>query len=82
MSKYMDHTPITVEPRLHAIMKERGITQLKLAEMSGVSQAAISRFDKNDKHVDWHVFAIADALNLDVKDLFIVRKNEKQNTEK
>jgi len=37
-----------VKPRLNVLMKERGLTQMKLSEMSGVPQTSISRFDRNN----------------------------------
>jgi transcriptional regulator with XRE-family HTH domain len=63
---------ITVKPSLLPLLKERGITQMQLSEMSGVPQGSISRFDRNDRHVDAHVFAIAKALDVEVEDLFEV----------
>jgi transcriptional regulator with XRE-family HTH domain len=63
---------MTVKPKLMAILKERGITQMQLSELSGVPQGSISRFDRNDRHVDAHVFAIAKALDVKVEDLFEV----------
>jgi DNA-binding XRE family transcriptional regulator len=63
---------LIVTPKLMAVLKEKGITQMQLAEMSGVPQGSISRFDKNERHVDWHMFAIARALDLSVNDLFII----------
>jgi transcriptional regulator with XRE-family HTH domain len=59
-----------VKPKLMAVLKERGLTQMQLSEMSGVPQGSISRFDRNDRHVDTHVFAIAKALDIRVEDLF------------
>jgi transcriptional regulator with XRE-family HTH domain len=61
-----------VKPKLLSVLKERGITQMQLSEMSGVPQASISRFDRNDRHADVHVFAIAKALDVRVEDLFVV----------
>jgi putative transcriptional regulator len=61
-----------VKPKLMAILKERSLTQTQLSEMSGVPQGSISRFDRNDRHVDAHVFAIAKALDVKVEDLFEV----------
>jgi putative transcriptional regulator len=61
-----------VKPKLMAILKERSLTQTQLSEMSGVPQGSISRFDRNDRHVDAHVFAIAKALDVRVEDLFEV----------
>jgi DNA-binding Xre family transcriptional regulator len=61
-----------VKPRLMSILKERSLTQTQLSEMTGVPQGSISRFDRNDRHVDAHVFAIAKALDVKVEDLFEV----------
>jgi transcriptional regulator with XRE-family HTH domain len=61
-----------VKPKLMALLKERGLTQMQLSEMSGVPQGSISRFDRNDRHADVHVFAIAKALDVKVEDLFEV----------
>lgn len=63
---------LTIKPRLLSILKERGITQTQLSDMSGVPQGSISRFDRNESHVDAHVFAIAKALDVKVEDLFEV----------
>jgi transcriptional regulator with XRE-family HTH domain len=63
---------LTVKPRLLSILKERGITQTQLSDMSGVPQGSISRFDRNESHVDAHVFAIAKALDVNVEDMFEV----------
>ncbi len=65
---------IIVKPRLKELLKARNITQVQLSEMTGVPQGTISRFDKNDRHIDWHVFAIARALGIDVEDLFEVHE--------
>lgn len=59
-----------VRPKLIPLLKDKNITQQQLSEMSGVPQGSISRFDKNERHVDWHVFAIARALEVSVEDLF------------
>lgn len=63
---------IVVKPKLSALLKERKITQSSLSSLTGVPQGSISRFDKNESHVDWHVFAIAKALELPIEDLFEV----------
>ncbi|UZN57039.1 hypothetical protein [Bacillus paralicheniformis] len=42
-------------------------------EASGVPQGSISRFDKNERHLDWHVFAIARTLGVNVEELFEVK---------
>lgn len=59
-----------VKPKLNALLKERKITQMQLAEMTGISQGAISRFDRNKQHVDVHLFTIAHVLNVSIEDLF------------
>ncbi|MCP3025393.1 helix-turn-helix transcriptional regulator [Halobacillus sp. A5] len=61
---------INVKPRLNKIMKERKLTQMKLSEMSGVTQGSISRFDNKTRHEASHLFSIAKALNLKIEDLF------------
>lgn len=63
---------LVVTPRLMAVLKEKGVTQTQLSELSGVPQGSISRFDKNERHVDAHVFTIAKALDVSVEDLFEV----------
>jgi len=50
------------------------MTQMQLSEMSGVSQGSISRFDKNSRHEDAHLFAIARALGITIEELFHVEK--------
>ena len=67
---------IKVTPRLSEILRERGITQTQLSEMTGIPQGSISRFDKNDRHVDAHVVAIMRALNVTYDDLFLVESNK------
>lgn len=63
---------IEVTPRLSVILKERGITQTQLSEMSGVPQGSISRFDKNSRHEAAHLFAISRALGVSIEELFQV----------
>ena len=46
------------------------MTQMQLAELTGISQGVISRFDRNRQHVDSHLFAIADALEIKIEELF------------
>ncbi|MER1284892.1 MULTISPECIES: helix-turn-helix domain-containing protein [Bacillus] len=64
---------ITVRPRLTEVMKAKGWKQTPLSEASGVPQGSISRFDKNERHLDWHVFALARALGVNVEELFEVK---------
>jgi transcriptional regulator with XRE-family HTH domain len=61
-----------VRPNLLEILKERGLTQMDLAGMAGIPQAAVSRFDKSMQHSDEHLFRISKALGLRIEDLFKV----------
>jgi len=65
-----------VKPRLGEILDERNMTQTQLSTLSGVPQGSISRFDKNSRHEDEHVFRIARALGIRVEDLFNVRESD------
>lgn len=62
---------VQVKPNLQPLLKKMGITQMQLSQMSGVPQGSISRFDKNSRHEDAHVFSIARALKVPVDKLFI-----------
>ncbi|WP_275444823.1 helix-turn-helix transcriptional regulator [Paenibacillus sp. ACRRX] len=63
-----------VIPRLGEILSERGMTQMELSDLSGVPQGSISRFDKNSRHDDVHLFAIARALGVTIESLFKVKE--------
>lgn len=67
---------LNAAPRLNAVMKAKGWTQVRLSEASGVPQGSISRFDKNSRHEDWHVFSIAKALDVEVDELFEIEDAE------
>lgn len=43
---------------------------MELSQLSGIPQGSISRFDKNTRHEDAHLFAIAKALGLNIEELF------------
>ncbi|WP_069839160.1 helix-turn-helix domain-containing protein [Bacillus sp. F56] len=72
---------LNATPRLHAVMKDKGWTQVRLAEASGVPQGSISRFDKNSRHEDWHVFSIAKALEVEVDELFEIKAATEEDAE-
>nr|WP_274320143.1 endonuclease NucS domain-containing protein [Paenibacillus qinlingensis] len=75
--KYIPTTrPTFVRPVLKEILTDRGITHKKLSEMSGVPQAALSRFDKTHSHNATHMFAIARALNIPVEKLFKIYEEQ------
>ncbi|MEV2280800.1 helix-turn-helix transcriptional regulator [Paenibacillus larvae] len=61
-----------VTPKLNQILKDR--TQMQLSQMTGVPQGSISRFDKNSRHEDAHLFAIARALGITIEELFNVEE--------
>jgi len=62
----------SVTPILSKILRERKITQSEFAELTGISQATISRFDRSSQHLDSHLIVISKALELSIEDLFDV----------
>ncbi|MGM7683563.1 helix-turn-helix domain-containing protein [Cytobacillus sp. Hm23] len=56
--------------KLSKILKERNMTQRELADLSGVTQATISRFDRNSRFEAKHLFAISRALDVTIEELF------------
>ncbi|MHA7963563.1 helix-turn-helix domain-containing protein [Paenibacillus sp. CAU 1782] len=67
---------MNIKPKLLKILKERGLTQIDLAEMAGITQAAVSRFDRNVQYRIDHLFKISKALNLPIEELFEVEEQE------
>jgi transcriptional regulator with XRE-family HTH domain len=65
---------VKIRPRLTEILKERNLKQLQFADMAGIPQAAVSRFDKSVQHKDEHLFRIARALGLSIEELFEVKE--------
>lgn len=61
-----------IVPRLNKILKERGMTQNDLSNLTGITQPVISRFDKNGQHRSTHLYLIAKALDVKIDDLFEV----------
>lgn len=59
-----------VIPRLKKILKERELSQTALAQLSGVDQSKISRFDNQKQHKDLELFLISKALGVTIEDLF------------
>ena len=68
------HIEFIVVPKLNKILKERKMTQSQLAELTGITQASISRFDRNKQHTDAHLIAISRVLNISIEDLFDVKE--------
>ncbi|WP_211147017.1 helix-turn-helix domain-containing protein [Paenibacillus dokdonensis] len=61
-----------IRPKLTELLKQKGWTQMKLSEVTGIPQGSISRFDTNKRHDDYHLFAISKALGLTIEELFEV----------
>lgn len=57
-----------MELRIKEICKQKGITQAKLAEMTGITRPAISKLENPTLNT---LVAIAEALDVPVSDLFI-----------
>ncbi|MCM3173237.1 helix-turn-helix transcriptional regulator [Paenibacillus sp. MER 99-2] len=60
----------TYKGKLNKIREEKRITQSELAVAAGVPQPYISRFDKSEQHNIKNLFAVANALNLKIDELF------------
>ncbi|MGC5773650.1 helix-turn-helix domain-containing protein [Paenibacillus pabuli] len=67
---------INAKPNLMPLLREKGITQQQLSDMTGIPQGTLSRFDRNTRHESTHLFTIARALGIGVEDLFIVQEQE------
>lgn len=68
---------IEYEPRLAEILKERGMTQQEFAEMIGLPQPNISRFDRATQHKDAYELLISHALGIKINDLYKVNITKK-----
>lgn len=64
-------------PRMHEIRKAKGIsTNKELAEMVGVSEPVISRFDKQNRYDIDVLVSISKALDVTLEELFIIKEND------
>jgi transcriptional regulator with XRE-family HTH domain len=72
--RYLNTYTYFVIPRLSKILKEKGMTQMQLSEITGINQAVISRFDRNKQHMDTHLIAISRALGISIEDLFFIQE--------
>lgn len=61
-----------VTPRLSEILAERNLRQKDLAEMSGTTEATISRFSRQSRYEIETLIRISNALELKIEDLFVV----------
>jgi hypothetical protein len=62
----------SVKPCLNKVLYEIGMKQQTLSELTGIQQGTISRFDRTNRHDDYNLFVIANALNVKIEDLFII----------
>ncbi|MDR0269607.1 helix-turn-helix transcriptional regulator [Paenibacillus sp.] len=67
-----------IKPKLLSILKERGLTQIDLANAAGIPQAAVSRFDKNVQYRIEHLFRISRALNISIEELFEIIEEQEE----
>lgn len=67
-----------IKPKLLSILKERGLTQIDLANAAGIPQAAVSRFDKNVQYRIEHLFRISKALDIPIEELFDVIEEQEE----
>jgi putative transcriptional regulator len=63
-----------IRVRLREILKEKGMTQMQLAEKTGIPQGTISRYygDKIDRLDKNSLEKFCDALNVDLVDLLVL----------
>lgn len=59
-----------IKPRLMDILREKGMTQIELSDITGIPQGSISRFDKNEFFKAHHLFVLSRALGVNIEDLF------------
>ncbi|MCY9026525.1 transcriptional regulator [Priestia megaterium] len=64
-----------VKPRLGEILKERELRQKDLAKMSNLTEATISRFERQSRYEISTLVAISKALDLSIEDLFVIKKS-------
>jgi HTH-type transcriptional regulator, cell division transcriptional repressor len=62
--------------RLQELRKEKGLTQIQLALISGVSQNQISRFEKGQSINDENIIKLCKALNISA-DYFLKLTNKR-----
>lgn len=73
---------VKVKPKLNKIRKERGLSQIELAELSKVNQPFISKFDSNENFNANNVFSIARALGVTIEELFEVVEVDNEDDKK
>mgnify|MGYP000851589150 FL=1 len=61
---------INVELKIREVMSQKGITQTKLAELTGINQSVISQFGKKNSINRNHLIKIVNALGItDIKQI-------------
>lgn len=61
---------INVELKIREVMSQKGITQNKLAELTGINQSVISQFGKKNSINRNHLIKIVNALGItDIKQI-------------
>lgn len=69
MAKY------TATPKMTVLRKEQGLTGEDLAELSGVTQATISRFDRQIRYDINVLISLSRALGVTIEELFTVEED-------
>jgi len=68
-------SPTAVEMRLDKLLQEKGLTQRKLAKMSGLSAQSISKLTGKPRQIKLETLGmLIDALDVDLCDLFEVKE--------
>lgn len=67
-----------VKTRIKELLAERGWTQKELEEHTQISQAVLSRMDKNTRYEGWHLVKLARAFDIPMDQLFIVMEEEEE----
>lgn len=67
-----------VTARITEILEERGLSQKELAVMTGLTEATISRFKKQDRFDIATLVAVSKALEVSIEDLFYITKEDAQ----
>jgi transcriptional regulator with XRE-family HTH domain len=66
-----------VRLRLYEIRKERGLTQVELANMSGLHQLTISRLESDPRQIELDTLRkLCDALGIELTDLLIYTRSD------
>ncbi|CAM5432869.1 helix-turn-helix transcriptional regulator [Bacillus circulans] len=62
-------------PRMHEVRKEKGIkTSKELAQLVGVTEPTISRFDSQKRYDIDVLVSVSKALDVQIEDLFIIEE--------